>query len=562
MLKFLKNNIFYILAILLTIPAVFALFHYGFYGASDDLHMAWLFEMDRLLKIGQIPPRFVPDLSFAFGYPLFNFVFPFPFYLGELFHLIGFSLVDSVKIVFGISLIASGMTMFLFLKNILSSLPLCLLGSLIYVYAPYRSTDVYIRGAFGEALSFMFLPLLLYGIVKIFKSVNKTNRVDWRNAAILALGLGVLILTHDIVSYMFFPFFLLFTFLFFVLTIKKSRLNFAISSGVGIAGGLLLSIYFWLPAIFQSSLMTFSTVFDFKDHYPTIKQLITPFFGYGASVAGPYDGMSFFLGVGNIAAIVFGSAITLFSWKKINAVKKVVIIWAGITFVLALFMMNHRSTFLWDVLPFLPYFQFPWRFLTLTTLTSSIFIISLSFINKKYLIEVLAIIGSFLLVILSLSMFKPQDFLEREDAYYIDRYIPIPIASDSYLQTQEEYLRLPKNTTARPDKNYPPLTSETKFNYSVIETNGIYLKANVVVGSDTDISYNKYYFPGWKAYIDGKEVEIDIGKPFGQILVNVPKGEYVVEFDYKETTFNLFLDVISLLTLIATIVFLVKKKTK
>jgi hypothetical protein len=562
MLKFLKNNIYYILVILLTIPAVFALFHNGFYGASDDLHIAWLFEMDKLFKIGQIPPRFVPDLSFGFGYPLFNFVFPFPFYLGELFHTIGLSLVDSVKVVFGISLVFSGLIMFLFLKNIISSLPLSLLGSLIYVYAPYRSTDVYIRGAFGEALSFVFLPLLLYGIIKIFKNVNKTNRVDWRNAAISAFGLGILILTHDIVSYMFFPFFLLLILMFFIITNSSSRISFVISSGIGIVGGLLLSIYFWFPAITQSGLMAFSTVFDFKDHYPTIKQLITPFFGYGASVAGPHDGMSFFLGVGNIAAMVIGSIVALFTWKKIEIFQKIVIIWAVISFLLAFFMMNYRSTFLWNILPFLPYFQFPWRFLTLTTLVSSLFVIPISIINKKYLIGALVTVGSVSLIIFNLNIFKPHDFLERQDEYYLNRYIPIPTASDSYLETQEEYLRLPKNTLVRPDKNYPPLTSEANFNYSVIETNGIYLKANVSVGSGSQVSYNKYYFPGWKAYVDGKEVEINIGKPFGQISINIPKGESIVEFDYKETTLNLFLDGISLLTLIALTMFLVKKKIR
>ena len=32
--------------------------------------------------------------------------------------------------------------------------------------------------------------------------------------------------------------------------------------------------------------------FVFVDHFPTLRQLITPYFGYGASVPGPGDGMS------------------------------------------------------------------------------------------------------------------------------------------------------------------------------------------------------------------------------------------------------------------------------
>ena len=108
--------------ILLSIPAIWALLVPGFYGASDDLHIGWLFEMNRVIKMGQIPPRFVPDLSFGFGYPLFNFVFPLPFYIAEIFHLIGFSLVDSIKLLFLLSLPLSGVFMYLFLREFSNNL--------------------------------------------------------------------------------------------------------------------------------------------------------------------------------------------------------------------------------------------------------------------------------------------------------------------------------------------------------------------------------------------------------------------------------------------------------
>ncbi len=114
--KFLKKYILFLI-LFLSIPAVRYLFVHGFFGVSDDLHIGWLYEMDRAVKMLQFPPRFVPDLSFAFGYPLFNFVYPLPFYIGEIFHLIGFSLVDSVKIVFGLSVPFSMYFMYKFLKE-------------------------------------------------------------------------------------------------------------------------------------------------------------------------------------------------------------------------------------------------------------------------------------------------------------------------------------------------------------------------------------------------------------------------------------------------------------
>ena len=88
-LEKLKNYNLWWATITLALPAAFSLFVPGFFGASDDLHIGWLYEMDKAIKMLQIPPRFVPDLSFGFGYPLFNFVFPLPFYIGEVFHLLG-----------------------------------------------------------------------------------------------------------------------------------------------------------------------------------------------------------------------------------------------------------------------------------------------------------------------------------------------------------------------------------------------------------------------------------------------------------------------------------------
>src|SRR3989338_3004547 len=151
--NFLTKYLFWVI-LALSIPAVWALLVPGFYGASDDLHIAWLQQMDKIIKMGQIPPRFVPDLSFGFGYPLFNFVFPLPFYIGEIFHILGLTLVDSIKGVFFISIPLSGIFMYLLLREFTKN-RFAFIGAMLYVYAPYRAVDIYIRGAIGEAFVFV-----------------------------------------------------------------------------------------------------------------------------------------------------------------------------------------------------------------------------------------------------------------------------------------------------------------------------------------------------------------------------------------------------------------------
>ena len=551
-----KVNLFlskyWLLVILIfSLPSVWALFVPGFYGASDDLHIAWLFEMDKTLKLGQIPPRFVPDLSFGFGYPLFNFVFPLPFYIGEIFHLLSLSFVDSIKVVFLISLVLSPITMFLFLREFTDEF-LSLVGSLVYLYTPYRSNDVYNRGALGESLAFVFLPLFVLAVVK----VSKTSSSKW--IGIGALSLFALVLSHNITTYMFFPFVLLLSLIFIIA--HKNKLFSFIYVFLLIMLGLFCGIYFWLPALLDSSLVKYDTVFNFVDHFPTLGQLFKPGWSYGASVAGPYDGMSFFLGLVNWMLVAAG-IISLFFWKKYSKNQKIILGWSILSFGLALLMMNYRSTFFWQRLPLLPYFQFPWRFLIITTLIAPIFIISLEKLKFGYLISLGLLI---LVVILNLNVFKPHDFLGRQDDYYLKRYIPTPVANKEYLEVQEEYLRLPINTHIRPDQNYPALTviqGEIK-DQKIINDLSVSFKTSSSSGAIVD--YNKYNFPGWYGFIDGISLGIKNGEPFSQIRLEIPKGQHDILIMFKETTFKLVLDLISLLSIIIAIalIFLPKNQLK
>ena len=119
------------------------------------------------------------------------------------------------------------------------------------------------------------------------------------------LMIGLFILSHNISAYMFMPWLAILGVLLLFGTGKYWRLQIGYL-GIMFGLGLLASSYFWIPALFESRLMKYDTVFNFIDHFPTIKQLMTPYWGYGASVAGPYDGMSFFLGFSNILVLVVG----------------------------------------------------------------------------------------------------------------------------------------------------------------------------------------------------------------------------------------------------------------
>lgn len=138
----------------------------------------------------------------------------------------------------------------------------------------------------------------------------------------------------------------------------------------------------------------------------------------------PGDGMSFFLGIVNIALMIIGGLAFLFYLNRYSFIQKKVLIWAFILIFSSIFLMNHRLTIVWDNLPLIKYFQFPWRFLILTTFSTPLLIVVTVITSKDY--------------------FQPEHFLGITDEYYINRYIPAPVGSSEYYSTQEEYLRIPK----------------------------------------------------------------------------------------------------------------------
>ncbi len=208
-------------------------------------------------------------------------------------------------------------------------------------------------------------------------------------------------------------------------------------------------------------------------------------------------------------------------------------------------------------MPLLPYFQFPWRFLTITTFTSAslVFVIDRLRIPKYVLFLVCVVV-----VLINFSFFKPH-FLGRTDSYYLNRYIPTPIASDEYRKTAEEYLRLPIDTSVRPNNNFPRFYSDGNNIQSIKIDNSLNAEAIVNSKRAFELNYSKYNFPGWNAKIDGTNVKITSASPYGQIGIKVPPGVHTVSVYYQETETRMFVDLISLASLIFAL-YIIKSKSE
>lgn len=390
--------------IVLTVPVFARMLRPGIFS-TQDFHFFRLYEFDKCVKAGQIPCRWAPDAGLGYGEPLFNFYAQLPYAVGELFHLAGLSLIDTTKLLFILSLVLSALSMYLFANSIWKNKWAAVISSLVYVYAPYRSVDVWVRGALPEALSFIFFPLIIYFIDKVFDKNNLKNTI------LLGITLAATLLTHNLSLLMFSPFIIVWI-IFRLLTTKKFTVIYSLFISAVVA--LLLSSFYILPVIFESKYVdlvsTTTGYFDFRAHFVTVSQLfVSRFWGYGGSTWGPDDGLS--LSIGQVQWIVPMLILPLFNFGKKFKNKKEFLVFFTMA-ILYLFLTHNKSTFIWTAISPMKYIQFPWRFLTIALFCLSIasgMIVSL--VSKEKLKTLLTAVILASLIFLNFSFFK-------EDIWY------------------------------------------------------------------------------------------------------------------------------------------------
>jgi hypothetical protein len=548
--------------LLLCIPPSFLLLTPGFYEPQDLHHLADIYQMVRAIGSGQIPPRLGPDYMFGYGYPLFNFYYPLPFYLGALFFSLIGSLTISFKLVFIVSIVVSIFGMYLFLKEFLDEWG-AVVGSVLFLYTPYRAVQIYVRGAMGEALALSLLPIFAWSIVKLLKKPNI------KTIALAGILGGVFILSHNYFWALSVPWLIA---LIFVVKYKE-KVSTLTKLALGGIISLALTAYWWLSALVEQKLVSKVTPFPLIDHFPFIKQLIIPSWGYGASLWGPSDGMSFQIGVVNLIVTLFLVLFLILRFRELknkNLLNLSIWVMGGI--VVSVFLMNIRSYPVWKLLPFHDFVQFPWRLLCFTTFFTSIvagILVSAFLGKKKYLFGVLVVAAS---ILLTVNYFKPSQKFYKSDNDYLNRFFANRSlegqkdgTSKEYLLYSEDYLQLPYWVKERP-KDIPisKISSLDSKVSGIIEINPIFWQASVESSKPGTVVFHEIYFPGWVAEVDGKRVPVSPGGPNGEMIINIKGGGVQkIRFFWQETPLRKAADMISLGAItIVILIFIFSKKQK
>ena len=568
------NNAFLILALSIFAWAPLLTPAY-FLKAHDAAHSVFfLTEFHQGIQDGYLYPRWGPDHCLGYGYPTFIFYAPLPYYVAEVFHLLGAGPTAAIKITYALAFILSGLTMYAFGKRLWGPVA-GLVSAVVYTYVPYRLVDIYVRCAFYEFCTFVFFPLILL----LFLELVETGQL--RYLALAGLAYAGLILTHIVTAFLFTPLLMAYVLWLVLRKAGPSLRQWLRLSSLSLAAAVLalgLSAVFLLPVTVERSYIAQEqwtrATYSYDQHFIYPFQLLSAFWDYGYAVEGPEDTMSLQLG---LAAVTMSLVVAVLALRRRTSEWGTILFFLGLTLIIILAMLP-ISPPLWQILSVAALVQFPWRLLALAAFTLSVlagaavpWLSSEAYRNpgaegegegepasapnpRLYVLLLVIILASFGYTLpeyteLSPHLETPAAPLDFELAH------PDMVCMVAYTQEQPRSTPLVAQYLAgKPLTKAHALTDGATV--EMVRHGGGSEEIIVRSSQEATVQFYTYYFPGWRGYVDDQEVPIRPEEPYGLITLEVPAGEHQVKIRFGDTPIRVVGKVISLLSFGASFVLL------
>lgn len=520
-------------SVIISLPLLIPYFHHGYFPTHDgEWAVVRLSDMFREIRDFQIPPRYSGNLNFGYGYPLFNFAYPLPYYTGLVIHLLGVGFVDSVKLVFALTIPVSAFFMFLASRNIWKNDNAGIVSAVLYLYFPYRLVDLFVRGSIGESVGFALLPVILFCFSKL---IDKPKISIF--AIVGAFSYAALILSHNIMSVLF----TMSLFIFFVGNFITKKYKIIKAFLFVLTFGFILSAFFWIPALLEKHniLLSKIPIADRNLYFVDIKQFLFGHWGYGV----PTDkihGFTYQLGwpmLVTVVVLLMVFVYQIYKKQKGNSEQILAITILVGALILSLFLFP-LSKPLWK-LPFLSEINYPWIMLSQLGLLMSL--VAGYLVKFKYT-KILIFAVVLFALILYIPLAKPSKYIDYGDNYYF--------TNDATTTSSSELMPLWVKTFPfqRPNQKVEILNGEGNINNLVF--NSKKLSFNLQNNNETKVRINTIYYPGWEIKDNNQKIPFTYDNKFGVMDLKLSKGTHSVVASFSETKTRLISDLISLIGLL------------
>lgn len=504
-LVFESRNILVVIAILFScLPLIF-----GFPVGSD-----WGYELVRVVEYGhaladgQLPPFWANNLYHGYGSPIFLFYAPLFMLVANGWSALLGSMVwgVSIAILFFTAVSAFfvvGMVHSLVGGNDTRGRTTARVASYLYLLNAYLIGDKFLRNANAEFTALCVAPLAFWGLF----ALRTTPR---RGVWLLAAGVCLIVISHNLTAL---SMVMLLVYIGLVLYPPYSDRKRFIYVGSGILLGLLMSSFFWMPALLLKSLVQIDQIttnrFDFHLNFPPVEWL----FGYKFYAIGVWPLLLLaiaFIGGGRISSTLERPLRGLF-------------LATGAATVMLLLLQTQSTMWLWEQLPMLPLFQFPWRMMGPLALMITI-IGGLMFsqmargwdIQRIRMMEVLVLLLSIANAVPHLATCTVINNRQEVEGL-IKRGIPATISAT----VMDEYL--PKGVKQPLEAPASIIVTDQDAQVQVLVNTPMRLVFGITADEPVVVHIARWVFPIWEASINGTAAMIHAGR-LQNIDLSIPAG--------------------------------------
>ena len=545
-LRLLASHLFILLGIVSLCLAAVHPFLQGRMPRSDDglLQMYRSVALEHSLAADNaLWPRYSSGLVYGYGAPLFNYFPPLSYYPATWLRLLGFDYAGSWLLSMALYTLAAAAGMYTLGRHWTGSRIGGWLAALAYVYAPYFLFDSVTRGTSPEVAALAALPVVLYGFTCL---ANYGRRRDFLLAALafaLFIPLHTLITLHGAVLLALYCLFLSWR-----AADQRAALPRLMLAG---AAALLLTAFYWLPALLETDAIKLDLITDqlgaievLRNLRPLSESLAPP---QRADPTQLNQAASISLGWAQIALALSGVALCL---KRRNRRFRALLLFSGALTLLLIFMNTPASAALWETLPLIGYTQFPWRLLGLASLTLAL----MAGIGAWLLLDSIAaptwrlgaIAGVTALLMLSALPWTFTAFHDSFEARNIgDMQVFERESGQLALSSYAEYLPL----RADADHLDPQLLIDRFASGAPIArltpSDTLEIKAQRWTGTSAELrldssrqqtlEFDWLYWAGWRAAIDGREIDVFPSSPAGLVALDLPGGQFDLRIALEAT---------------------------
>jgi hypothetical protein len=499
----------------------------GWFWSHDSYtHLQRLYATCYEMRQGDLYPRWLSQAAYGKGLPGLNFYSPAFYLIVGWVHLLGVPLETALKGLCFAVFFLGAWGMYAWIRRH-SDIVGALIAAVLYLFTPYHFLDIYVRGAYPEFAALALLPWLFHALDLSFSPEKCLRGITL--TAITSAGIA---LTHHLTTLMVVPF----AVLYFGWHAASARTDYRriLIAAVGPALGAGLSAFYWLPMVTEMRyLVNFKNSHAIWDHFVYPSQFIFSDWGFGASVPGPGDAMSF-----RIGAVLLGvGALAFFMLPLIPRNER---IFGIVTLSLALFgifMTTSLSSALYDLFPPMQYFRHPWRFLGPGTMFLAAFA---GLITRSRPLSRFSWTRWLLFIMISIACIVVSSDQRTVHSRSIDLDLAeaVSIENRAIGGTTYDADFMPKWAKYDPARRvYADIwvwPSADLARVSRFEMKGAAMKVSMAARRPIAITVPWFYFPGWQMTVNGISFPVDVDRN-GFITFKVGAGTYDISLWFGST---------------------------